>query len=103
MLKWADKRKNGAEISFCLMQIPFNTEHFNFLPGDEDYIKGVASDLYYRYSLYVIRSCVNCVPDENWRPVFKHQYTIDFLLTEDKAFFKLGDIMRAKDAWDVLN
>lgn len=103
MLKWADKRKNGAEIVFSLMQMPSETKHLNFRPGDEDYIKGVASDLYYRYSLHVIRSCVNCVPDDNWRPVFKHQYTIDFSLTEDMAFYKLGYIMRANDAWDVLN
>jgi len=103
MEKWASDRRNGSEILFDLSRPAAGTTKFRFRPGDEDYVKAVDSDLFYRYSLHVVRSCTNCEPDEQWRPVFKHQYTIEFPVTDREAFFKLWEMMRDKDAWDILN
>ncbi len=103
MDRWANDRKDGAEIWFDVSRPASGTSKFRFRPGDKDYEKAVDSDLYYRYYLYTVRSCINCEPDDLWRPVFKHQYTIDSPITNDKAFYMLREMMRDKDAWEILN
>lgn len=71
---------------------------------DEDYVLIAQSDLQWRYGFRTIKVELDKKPDDNWRPQFKKQFTIDFPVDDSPGIqFKLDRVLPSFGSFEILN
>jgi len=103
MKDWAEWQNRIGGGVYYDHEIPYKGKKITFNFDDEEYVEVAERSLVRHQGLFSIRTVRGELPNELWRPKFKHQYTIDFYFDNSTAF-KLDRIMRNdEDAWDIEN
>ncbi len=101
MNRWASRRgEPRGEVSY---DVGFEAKSAKL--GDDNYVNVAEIEILKYYNMRVIKITKGVLPDDLWRPQFKHQHTIGISLEDRPSLFReLDQIMLPRDeSWTILN